>query len=163
MPSDVVISVDKKSVDVDQALLLYLKTKNFHEVARQLGCSAQNIQKRLRRYKSFLEAYLNVDKFREVRGDVFTAGELVLFRSLVDEAAIQKAPLAARATAFGIINERRRLEEDKSTANVGLKGILKLQHEALDKTVAALTGSQAPADGVKTDKAHTKKRKNKAK
>jgi hypothetical protein len=108
----------------------------------------------------FQQALGHVEHFRENRADIFTAGELVAFRSLIDDVAIKKAPLAARATNFGIINERRRLEEGKSTSNIGLKGIVKIQNEALEKTVKALSG---PAGAVDIDKPHTKKGKRRAK
>ncbi len=163
MPAVIASPVAKKRVDLDQAFLLYLKHENFHEVARILGCSAQNVQKRLRRYRGFQAAYSQLEQVKTTRLDVMVAAEARLIRSLVDEVAIEKAPLAARATTFGILNERRRLEEGKSTANVLHGAIVRIQREALDLTMKAISGPAVDGEEATAHKPHTTRRKVRAK
>lgn len=146
--------VDRKRIDVDQAFVLFVKHRNYHEVARRLGCSPQAVHQRLLRHKQFAAVLTNLETYRDSRLDLMSAAELTLIRSLVDDEAIKKAPLAARATTYGILNERRRLEEGKTTANVLHGVLLKVQREALDMGLAL---------PVTTHKPHTKKRKRSAK
>lgn len=176
MPSDLVVSVDRKRIDIDKAFVLFVKHRNFHEVARQLGCSAQAIQQRLSKHKQFAGVLANLETFKDSRLDMMAAAELTLIRSLIDDEAIKKAPLAARATTYGILNERRRLEEGKSTQNVLHGAIVRIQREALDLTMKAISGPTGKpnesanlqiADGISegedSDKPHTKKGKRRAK
>ena len=150
--------VDRKRIDVDQAFVLYVKHRNYHEVARLLGVSPQAVQQRLLRHKQFAAVLNNLEVYRDSRLDLMSAAEITLIRSLIDDDAIKKAPLAARATTYGILNERRRLEEGKSTSNA-LHGVLvRVQREALELGVKQ--GGVLPAT---THKPHTKKGKRSAK
>ncbi len=140
----------RQRIDMDRAFGMYCRTRNYHEVARELGCSFQAVQQGLTKYRSFLDQLADVDQFRRDRLDIMSAAEAVLLRSCLDSAAIEKAPLAARATTYGILNERRRLEEGKSTQNLLHGAILRIQRDALELTVkgSAKSGVSPSADGV---------------
>lgn len=166
MPYEIVPAVanqvDRKRIDVDQAFLLFVKLRNYHAVARALGCSPQAIQQRLLRHKRYAAVLANLETYKSARLDMMSAAELTLIRSLVDDKAIEKAPLAARATTYGILNERRRLEEGKSTSNQLHGVLLRVQREAID---AALQLPEGHGDDKPkgTHKPRTKKRKRRAK
>lgn len=154
--------VDRKRIDADQAFVLYVKHRNYHEVARQLGCSAQAVHQRLLKHKSFAAVLANLETYRNSRLDMMSAAEIALMRSLVDDEAITKAPLAARAMTFGILNERRRLEEGKSTSNHLHGVLLRVQREAIDAALQLPQGHGVDIPKT-THKPHTKKGKRGAK
>jgi len=144
--------VDRKRIDLGRAFTLFAKHRSYEVVAKMLGCSRQAVHQLLKHYSGFLEELAHVEDFRANRSDMLSAAEGRLLRSCLDEQAIKKAPLAARATTFGILNERRRLEEGKSTQNLLHGAILRIQRDALELTVkGSKPGVSQAADGVATE------------
>jgi len=148
-------------IDMDRAFGLYCRFRNYHEVARILGCTTQGVAQGLKHYKTFIDQLPNVEQYRHDRIDIFTAAEAVAIRSCVDDRAIEKAPLAARSTNFGIIQQRRREEEGKGgSINVFHGVMVNIQREALGQTMRVISGPEVQPDGdavVPTHKAHTKR------
>jgi len=133
---------------MDKAFGLYCRYRNYHEVARLMGVSPQSIQQGLRNYKTFLDTLPNVEQYRHDRIDILTAAESVAIRSCIDDRAIAKAPLAARSTNFGIIQQRRREEEGKGNASTVFHGVIvNIQREALNLTMKTISGPASIPDG----------------
>lgn len=76
-----------------------------------------------------------VDEVRKTRANILTAKGIELLLSLTDK-EIKKIPPGSRATTFGILFDKERLERDQSTENVSI-------HEIEDKYNAKLLERQA--------------------
>jgi DNA-binding CsgD family transcriptional regulator len=128
---ELVQSEAKKSIDVQKALKLKLLGNSYQEIADILGCSKQGVHAALTKFETFLGGLNQGDlqAYAEERRSILNSAELTLLRSVVDEEAIKKAPLASRVMAFGIMYDKRRLEEGKSTENLGILGKLIISSE----------------------------------
>ena len=119
----------ERKLDVAQALKLRL-TKNLSYEAigilldpDQPFCK-QAVHQALADFTQFIENPELVNAAAEQYSGLLDAAKLRLLRSVVDEEAIKKGSLKERATAFGILDERSRLERGQSTGNIGLLGRL---------------------------------------
>jgi hypothetical protein len=121
-----------RKIDVAKALKLRVRGNTFEEIASVLGCSKQGVEQALDKFKDYLSDVVQegqLQAYNEERRAILSAAEAKLLRSVVDEDAIQKAPLASRVMAFGVLYDKRRLEEGKSTENVSVLGKLILSAE----------------------------------
>jgi hypothetical protein len=110
-------------IDVQKALKLRLQGNTFEEIGAVLGVSKQAVEQRLDGFKEFLAGITDVgqlESYAEERKSILNAAEMKLLGAVLDEDAIKKAPLAARTMAFGVLYDKRRLEEGKSTENLGI-------------------------------------------
>jgi transposase len=133
---ELVQSEEKKKVinriDVQKALKLRLQGNSFSEIGTIFGVSPQAVEQRLDGFKEFLSGITDIgqlESYTEERKSILNAAEMTLLRSVLDEEAIKKAPLAARTMAFGVLYDKRRLEEGKSTENLGILGKLIVESE----------------------------------
>jgi hypothetical protein len=133
---ELVQSEEKKKVinriDVQKALKLRLQGNTFEEIGAVLGVSKQAVEQRLDGFKEFFRGITgigDINAYAEERKQILSAAEQTLLRSVLDEQAIQKAPLASRVMAFGVLYDKRRLEEGKSTENLGILGKLIISSE----------------------------------
>ena len=116
--------VDRK-LDVAQALKLRLtKGLSYEQIGILLGgeqpfCK-QAVHQALTDFSQFLDNPELIHSATEHYSGLLDAAKLRLLRSLVDEDAIKNGSLRERATAFGILDERSRLERGQSTANLGV-------------------------------------------
>ncbi len=139
-----------KRIDISKALKLRLQGNTFEEIGSILGVSKQAVEQRLDSFKHIFSHIGNVgelEAYSEERKNILSAGESKLLASVLDEKAIEKAPLAARVMAFGTIYDKRRLEEGKSTENLGILGKILIEAEEglgttkkEDKTALRLDG-----------------------
>jgi hypothetical protein len=119
-------------IDVQKALKLRLQGNTFEEIGAVLGVSKQAVEQRLDGFKEFLAGITDVgqlESYAEERKSILNAAEMKLLGAVLDEDAIKKAPLAARTMAFGVLYDKRRLEEGKSTENLGILGKLIVESE----------------------------------
>jgi hypothetical protein len=133
---ELVQSEEKKRVinriDIQKALKLRLQGNTFEEIGTVLGVSKQAVEQRLDGFKEFFRGITgigDINAYAEERKQILSAAEQTLLRSVLDEQAIQKAPLASRVMAFGVLYDKRRLEEGKSTENLGILGKLIISSE----------------------------------
>jgi hypothetical protein len=135
-----------QKIDVSKALMLRLKGLSFEEIAGVLGCSRQGVHHALTNFETFVKEIHSgdLDAYVEERKTLLGAAELKLLRAVLDDEAIEKAPLAARVMAFGTVLDKRRLEEGKSTENLGILGKLIISSE--DEL-----GKSTKQNAVKTD------------
>jgi hypothetical protein len=119
-------------IDVQKALKLRLQGNSFSEIGAIFGVSPQAVEQRLDGFKEFIAGITDIgqlESYAEERKSLLNAAEMKLLGAVLDEDAIKKAPLAARTMAFGVIYDKRRLEEGKSTENLGILGKLIVQSE----------------------------------
>jgi hypothetical protein len=152
---ELVQSEEKKSIDVKKALKLKLLGNSYQEIADILGCSKQGVHQALTKFETFLDGVNQGDlnAYSEERRSILNSAEMTLLRAVVDSEAIKKAPLAARVMAFGTIYDKRRLEEGKSTENLGILGKLIVQSEGeLGAEKKEKSGSRVDTDANKKEK-----------
>jgi predicted DNA-binding protein YlxM (UPF0122 family) len=142
-------------IDVQKALKLRLQGNSFSEIGAVFGVSPQAVEQRLDGFKEFLAGITDIgqlESYAEERKSILNAAEMTLLRSVLDEEAIKKAPLAARTMAFGVLYDKRRLEEGKSTENLGILGKLIVQSEGeLGEEKRAKSASEVDGEKSKKD------------
>jgi transposase len=123
--------VSPKRIDVSKALKLRIQGNTLAEIGTIFGVSESAVCQSLKRFDAFLKDIQQGDlqAYTEERKSILNAAEMTLLRSCLQEDAIQKAPLASRVMAFGVLYDKRRLEEGKSTENLGILGKLIISSE----------------------------------
>jgi transposase len=125
------VSKTPKRIDVTKALKLRIQGNTLAEIGTIFGVSESAVCQSLKRFDAFLKDIQQGDlqAYTEERKSILNAAEMTLLRSCLQEDAIQKAPLASRVMAFGVLYDKRRLEEGKSTENLGILGKLIISSE----------------------------------
>ena len=103
---------------------------SFGEIAKAMNCSKSTVHAALRKLNAILPDPGLVQAYEDVEAYLLTATKERLLRSLMDEAAIEKASLNNRAFAFSQVANHERLTKNQSTANVSIiERILDQSHE----------------------------------
>jgi transposase len=120
-----------KRIDVAKALKLRVQGNTYEEIAAVFGVTKSAVHQALNKLEHLLDGVQQgeVTAYSEERRNILSIAEARMLRSMLDEDAIQKAPLASRTMAFGVLYDKRRLEEGKSTENVSVLGKLILSAE----------------------------------
>jgi len=105
--------------DIGQALALRLNNGlSYEQIGKQLGVSNVAIYKGL---KPFLEALSDpgaIQAFESNEPKLISAAKAKIFTQIVNDEVLKKASLNNLAYAYDKLNYVKRLEEDKSTANI---------------------------------------------
>jgi hypothetical protein len=120
-----------RKIDVAKALKLRVQGNTYQEIAAVFGVTDSAVHQALQKLELLLDNVQQgeVTAYAEQRREILSIAEARMLRSMLDEDAIQKAPLASRTMAFGVLYDKRRLEEGKSTENVSVLGKLILSAE----------------------------------
>ena len=117
-----VIDRSEGRIDLGQALeLRFKKNSTLQEIGDHFGVTRQAVSRKLRAFMHLLSSEDGISAYREARRNLLTAAELKLMEAVVDKAKIKDASLNNAAYALKEVHNMRRLEEDKSTANVAQK------------------------------------------
>lgn len=100
-------------VDTACALKMRAQGLSYAEIAKTQGTSKQAVHRRLQA----LLPDADTDAYKAMRADILSKMQLKVLETIDDE-SIQKAPLAARAMAFGVLYDKERLERGQSTSNM---------------------------------------------
>lgn len=103
---------DKKIVQ------LLAEKRPKREIAKAVGCSPDTVYNVLRKYRDVFPEIDNVQDYQKVRGQLLSATEFRLLKSLNDENKIAKASLNQAAYAARQVHDMRRLEDGLSTKNI---------------------------------------------
>ena len=144
MSKQVVRRIDRRKVDVAKALVLRNKGVSIVDIAAMMNCSKQAILQATERYKAVLLTEEEAQGFDDVHGRVIKGAMMEMVRMAVDPARMKKMSSRDAIVNYGILFDKSRLLEGKSTANV-LTGIVRFQKEALEETMQAIS---APAGEV---------------
>ena len=117
--------------EVTDILTFRVKGLSIREIATLVSRSPASVERVISRNKQLLEAVENAEKYRGARGQLLTAAEGQLLRSMTEGTAIEKATLNQLAYSFTQVLNARRLEEDKSTSNTSVQ--VKFQHVELPR------------------------------
>ena len=91
-----------------------VKGMSIQQAADHLECSKQNISNRL---KAIGIKPGGIKQFKENRAELLAYYQLQLLQSLTPD-EIKKIPPGSRATTFGILYDKERLERGESTQNI---------------------------------------------
>ena len=148
--SQPVLRTRSHSFDVVKAWKLRVLNKlTYAEIASHLEVPESTVYQALQRINSLIPNPEEREAFSAVKSQLLDAVEQKLVYSLVDEERLAKASLNNVAYAFTQIHTARRLEEGKSTENIGLlsKMIVQTDEALFDKStryssqVASQSGS----------------------
>lgn len=116
----------QKNIPLRKIIALRKKGLSVNEVANALGCTPQNIMDRLK--SEGLDKFdpSIVESYRKAEADILAFQEARLLSGLTDE-KIEKAGLKDTAIAFGVMFDKRRLSEGKSTANIATYAFIRKQ------------------------------------
>jgi len=119
--------INRSKIDLEKAIDYRLKGLTYQDIADIFGCAKQSVHERLQKVIPNVEDVAAYDKHK---AKVLSAKELLILNNLTID-SIKKAPLAAQATAYGILFDKRQLHEGKATANVAHADITRDLQEIL--------------------------------
>jgi hypothetical protein len=123
MQAQAMSSKSPKQIGIDTIILLADKGHSHGEIAKIVGCSAQNIQARLANYD-----YNGLKTFRERKDSVFERIQCELANSLnADD--IKNMAARDRIMGIGILEDKIRLLRGQSTENVLSVSVIKTLDE----------------------------------
>ena len=105
--------------DIGQALALRLNNAlSYQEIAEKLDVSRQAVHQRLQPFIRALEDPQAIQAFERNEPHLISAAKLRIYTHILDDDTLKKASLNNLAYAYDKLNYVKRLEEDKSTANI---------------------------------------------
>lgn len=144
----------RKYIPIEAVIDLHRRGLSNVQAAKVLGCSTANVQKRLAKIG---EIVANTETYKKNRSNVLAVGQqMIMSEVAAGEFKIQSArDLKDAATAFGILYDKERLEEGKSTQNIAVSSI-SADLERIDREIAELQarlegqigGSTPPGVGI---------------
>lgn len=116
-------------IDVPLAIAFRMKGLKWEEVGKYMGVPAEMIVEAVEPYMTDEELETSVELYEENRASMLNTVAARLL-SGITPAKVALANLKDTATAFGIVYDRSRLEENKSTGNMalGLSGLVNQIH-----------------------------------
>jgi hypothetical protein len=111
-----------------------LRGYTYQDIAAVMGVTHSTIIEGLQRFAAVLDAAGDpqvLDAYKDHRSNLLSAAEMTLLTDLADSGRRQKASLNNVAYALGQVANLRRLEEGKTTENVGHAGEIVARLEAL--------------------------------
>ncbi len=110
--------IDSK-INLIKAIELRSKGVTLQDIGNQFGATKQAVHELLQNHVPYIDV---VSEVRKTRANILTAKGIELLLSLTED-EIKKIPPGSRATTFGILFDKERLERDQSTEIVSIKAI----------------------------------------
>ncbi len=108
---------------------------SFAEIGKLYGTTKQAVFDRLHRLLQILPNREQLEVYKKNKPAILNAAEMKVLGYMLDDEKLQKANLNNAAYTFTQLTQARRLEEGKSTVNIGLKTTLveaARQHNDID-------------------------------
>lgn len=138
-------NVANRKVDVAHAIDLALRGVGTTDIARMMGVSRQAILKVIQHVKRLLLTPEQAKTFDDVHNRLIKGAMLEFIRAATDPGKLKKMPSRDAVWGYGVLFDKSRLLEGKSTVN--LSSILRVQQAALAKTIEQIsvpTSDQQP-------------------
>ena len=97
-----------------------VKRLSWGQIGKLLDYTAPYCHKAYHEFKKLLPNAVNLNTYRENRVAILDSVEMELIKDLSDEDKRKKASLNNTAYAMGQISQLRRLEDGKTTSNIGV-------------------------------------------
>ena len=115
----------KAVVDLPKAIKMrFLNGNTLPEIGKYFGVSKQAAEQALKPFKDILRDKHTLQAYQDNYADILRNTNMTLMQALHDPDKIKNASLNNVAYAYNVAANHLRLEEDKSTDNVGFKGVL---------------------------------------
>lgn len=114
-----------KAIRVEDIITLWERGWSTSEIAKQLGCTAQNVRRRLNKILGDLRV---ARQYKKHRGSHLVYHQSRFLGSITD-AEIKKMPVASRVTSAAILFDKEQLVEGKATHIVGYAHYLKKEED----------------------------------
>ena len=115
-----------KKINVEKALMLRLVNQmSYGDIAKIFDVSAPAVYKALEPYIDALSDIESIKSFEANEAKLLNVAKLKIYRHLVKDETLKKASLNNLAYAYDRLNVVKRLEEDKSTANIAYADVTK--------------------------------------
>lgn len=112
-----------KPAQLSQALHLAAMKRPVQEIARAIKLPPSTTCRLLKRYGSWLQELEHVDEYTDSRSRLLSAGELKLFKSMMEQDKLDKASVNNLAYSMRQLFDMGRLERGESTSNVSQQSI----------------------------------------
>ena len=113
----------RAKVDVGKALAMKASGMTDGEIAKFFGVARQTVGENLRKYARNLLPYDTLQTLENARHDMIASGMHTALKYSMDPAKLEKASYSQLTMGFGILYDKLRLEEGKSTSNVAVLDI----------------------------------------
>lgn len=114
LPALMVDSIDDV-IPLAKIIELRNKKLSYSEIGKILGCSKQNIDKRLQPFKTSID---NLQAIKDHRADNLAVVSSVILNKLTTD-DIKKASLQQKVTAYGILYDKERIERGQVSNIIG--------------------------------------------
>jgi hypothetical protein len=112
-----------KPAQLSQALHLAALKRPVQEIARAVKLPPSTTCRLLKRYGSWLHELENIEDYTDTRSQLLSAGELKLFKSMMEQQKLDKASVNNLAYAMRQLYDMGRLERGQSTSNVSTQTV----------------------------------------
>lgn len=112
-----------KPAQLSQALHLAAMKRPIQEIARAVKLPPSTTCRLLKRYGSWLQELEHVDEYTDSRSRLLSAGELKLFKSMMEQEKLDKASVNNLAYSMRQLFDMGRLERGESTSNVATQTV----------------------------------------
>ena len=106
------------------AKMRFLNGNTYQEIADIYGISKQSVQQSLKPFADIMQGKEILKTYQENYSDILRNANMQLMQAMHDPDKIAGASLNNVAYAFNTVANHLRLEENKSTDNVGFKGMI---------------------------------------
>ena len=100
-----------------EVLRLHVLGHSERQISTLVQYNRSQVKEILADFQCVFAELKNIDVYKRMRGDILTAAELAILRSMMDPTKLEKAQLNTAGYAYKVIHDARRLEEGKSTSN----------------------------------------------
>lgn len=135
-------------IDINKALELKAKGVSYVDLAQYFDVPKSTIHYHL---QPLMPDTSNIDVFKKFRADLLTVKQESILKSL-DDGSIKEMSGLQKATAFGILYDKERLERDKSTSNVSFNGMMG-DYATLERERKAMLEELGLEDGADLEEA----------
>ena len=126
---ELVTTIDRPPYDLPTILRMKMNGKSLRAIAKVYGVTHQAIAKKLKGVFAMLDPE-RLQAYREQKVELLTAMEERILTELCQPSRLKRVNFID----FGIIYDKNRLEQGKSTANISLHGLVReAMREALQK------------------------------
>ena len=138
-----------KDIPIETIIEYRSKGLSLNEIAKLIGCSKQNVHKRLEAVGYSKE---DLENFKNHRADVFAFLQSRLLNSIDDE-TIKELNAYQRIIGIGVLYDKERLTRGQSTANVDVHELFESieQRQARIDALREELGCITKTEEIKTD------------
>ena len=139
----------KDKVDLSRAIKMrFLNGNTFQEIGDHFGATRQAIEKLLKPFKRLMQDQGALQAYNDNYRGILKNANMVLMGGMLDPDKLADASLNNVAYAFNTIANHQRLEEGKSTNNIGVSGVVDVLLKDRDGLLAARSKLLARVDKV---------------